>query len=145
MKAADFLEPERLRAFAAVAETGSFTRASERLHLTQPAISVQSAAWKNLFGSAMAPKAFQYFLNGVLEPAEMLTRGREHELPAFLFRTKSGNKAAIESEDLGEYMKSYGNPERMVAGFTYYRAVLQNMEVYRKRRNSPRPRTWKLP
>ena len=37
----DFLEPERLRAFVAVAETRSFTRAAERLRLTQPAISTQ--------------------------------------------------------------------------------------------------------
>ena len=37
----DFLEPHRLRAFVTVAETGSFTRAAERLHLTQPAISTQ--------------------------------------------------------------------------------------------------------
>jgi Bacterial regulatory helix-turn-helix protein, lysR family len=39
--AVNFLEPERLRAFVMVAETGSFTRAAERLHLTQPAISAQ--------------------------------------------------------------------------------------------------------
>jgi DNA-binding transcriptional LysR family regulator len=37
----DFLEPERLRAFLAVAETGSFSRAARRLHLTQSAVSTQ--------------------------------------------------------------------------------------------------------
>ena len=37
----DFLEPERLRAFVAVAETRSFTRAAERLHLAQPSVSTQ--------------------------------------------------------------------------------------------------------
>lgn len=37
----DFLEPERLRAFVAVAETCSFTRAAERLHLSQPSVSTQ--------------------------------------------------------------------------------------------------------
>jgi DNA-binding transcriptional LysR family regulator len=37
----EFLEPERLRAFVAVAETGNFSRAAERLHLTQPTVSIQ--------------------------------------------------------------------------------------------------------
>jgi DNA-binding transcriptional LysR family regulator len=41
MPDADFLEPERLRAFVAVAETGSFSRAAERLRLAQPTISIQ--------------------------------------------------------------------------------------------------------
>ena len=53
MKAADFLEPERLRAFVAVAETGSFTRAAERLHLTQPAISVQIRRLEESVGKAL--------------------------------------------------------------------------------------------
>ena len=37
--AAEEVSLQQLRALAAVAETGSFTRAAERLHLTQPAIS----------------------------------------------------------------------------------------------------------
>ncbi len=37
----DFLEPERLRAFVAVAELKSFSRAAERLHIAQPTVSIQ--------------------------------------------------------------------------------------------------------
>ena len=37
----DFLEPERLRAFVAVAELKSFSRAAERLHWPPPPVSIQ--------------------------------------------------------------------------------------------------------
>jgi DNA-binding transcriptional LysR family regulator len=46
----DFLEPERLRAFVAVAETGNFTRAAERLHLTQPTVSMQVRRFEENIG-----------------------------------------------------------------------------------------------
>jgi DNA-binding transcriptional LysR family regulator len=37
----NFFEPELLRALVVIAETRSFTRAAEQLHLTQPTISTQ--------------------------------------------------------------------------------------------------------
>ena len=46
----DFLEPERLRAFVAVAETSNFTRAAKRLHLTQPAVSIQVRRLEDAIG-----------------------------------------------------------------------------------------------
>jgi DNA-binding transcriptional LysR family regulator len=49
----DFLEPERLRAFVAVAETGNFTRAAERLHLTQPTVSVQVRSLEDSVGRSL--------------------------------------------------------------------------------------------
>jgi molybdenum-dependent DNA-binding transcriptional regulator ModE len=38
-----YMDVDNLRAFAAIAETGSFSAAAERLHLTQPAISKRIA------------------------------------------------------------------------------------------------------
>jgi DNA-binding transcriptional LysR family regulator len=53
MIAHDFLEPERLRAFVAVAETGNFTRAAQRLHLTQPTVSVQVRSLEDSIGRSL--------------------------------------------------------------------------------------------
>lgn len=56
----DFLEPERLRAFVAVAECGNFTRAAERLHLTQPAISMQVRRLEESVGRALFKRNAQF-------------------------------------------------------------------------------------
>ena len=56
----DFLEPQRLRAFVTVAETGSFTRAAERLHLTQPAISTQVRRLEEAVGRALFERNAQF-------------------------------------------------------------------------------------
>ena len=49
----DFLDPGCLRAFVAVAETSSFTRASERLHLTQPTVSLQIRRLEDSVGQTL--------------------------------------------------------------------------------------------
>ena len=56
----DFLEPQRLRAFVTVAETGSFTRAAERLHLTQPAISTQVRRLEESIGRSLFERNAQF-------------------------------------------------------------------------------------
>ena len=60
MMVSDFLEPERLRAFVTVAETGNFTRAAERLHLTQPAITVQVRRLEESVGKALFERNSQF-------------------------------------------------------------------------------------
>jgi DNA-binding transcriptional LysR family regulator len=56
----DFLEPERLRAFVAVAEAGNFTRAAERLHLTQPAVSTQVRRLEEAIGRPLFERNAQF-------------------------------------------------------------------------------------
>jgi DNA-binding transcriptional LysR family regulator len=56
----DFLEPERLRAFVAVAESGNFTRAAERLHLTQPAVSMQVRRLEESIGRSLFERNAQF-------------------------------------------------------------------------------------
>lgn len=83
------------------------------------------------FALANAPKVFQFYLNAVPELPELLTRGREREFLAWLFRTKAADPGAIGPADLDEYVRSYGDPVRMAAGFAYYRAVPASMEQNR--------------
>jgi DNA-binding transcriptional LysR family regulator len=56
----DFLEPERLRAFVAVAEAGNFTRAAERLHLTQPTVSMQVRRLEENIGRPLFERNAQF-------------------------------------------------------------------------------------
>ena len=81
---------------------------------------------------AQAPRAFQYILNGVPGLGEMLTAGHERDLLNFLFRHKLGRQEAINDADVDEYMRTYGDPKRMSAGFEYYRAVPANMDLDEK-------------
>jgi DNA-binding transcriptional LysR family regulator len=60
MMDSDFLEPERLRAFVAVAESGNFTRAAERLHLTQPAVSMQVRRLEESIGRSLFERNAQF-------------------------------------------------------------------------------------
>lgn len=88
---------------------------------------------------AQAPRAFQYFFNGVPGFAEMMTRGRERDYLEYMFRTKVLVQGAIGPADLDEYMRTYGDPARMRAGFMYYRAVPANMEAHAKAPKLPMP------
>ena len=47
------LEPEFLRSFVAIAETGSFTAAARRVHRTQSAVSMQIRRLEELLGAAL--------------------------------------------------------------------------------------------
>jgi DNA-binding transcriptional LysR family regulator len=47
------MDPQQLSAFIAVAETGSFTRAANRLHLTQPAISKRIYLLEGYLGNSL--------------------------------------------------------------------------------------------
>ena len=46
------MDTHNLAAFVQVAETGSFSRAAERLHLTQPAVSKRVAMLEQQLGTA---------------------------------------------------------------------------------------------
>lgn len=70
-----------------------------------------------------APKVFQFFFNSVPDLPERLTSGREHIYLEWLFETKTVVKDAIGPDDLASYVRAYGRPGRMSAGFDYYRTA----------------------
>ncbi len=70
-----------------------------------------------------APKVFQFFFNAVPNLPERLTNGRERVYLDWLFESKTRIAGAIGRNDVDEYMRCYGQPERMSAGYDYYRAV----------------------
>ncbi len=74
-----------------------------------------------------APRVFQFFFNAVPDLPERLTLGRERVYLDWLFETKTRIVGAISSDDVDEYMRCYGQPERMSAGYDYYRAVPQSI------------------
>ncbi len=74
-----------------------------------------------------APRVFQFYFNAVPDLPERLTNGRERVYLDWLFETKTRIAGAIGSGDIDEYMRCYGQPERMSAGYDYYRAVPQSI------------------
>ena len=56
-----------------------------------------------------------------------------------MFSRKSLRKDAIGAADVDEYMRTYGDPRRMQAGFEYYRAVPANMQAHAAAAPLPMP------
>jgi pimeloyl-ACP methyl ester carboxylesterase len=97
----------------------------ERLVLTEAAVPGVTA--EGAFPLAAAPKIFQFYFNAVPDLPELLTDGRERELLAWLFDTKTLVDGAIAASDLDLYVESYRRPGRMSAGFAFYRALLDSI------------------
>lgn len=80
-----------------------------------------------MFAIANAPRVFQFFFNAVPDLPERLTNGRERVYLDWLFETKTRIAGAIGRDDVDEYMRCYGQPARMSAGYDYYRAAPQSI------------------
>ena len=71
---------------------------------------------------------WQFFFNAVPDVPEMLTAGREREYLSWFFRTKAARPNAIPPASIDIYVKDYSEPGGMRAGFSYYRAVFDDID-----------------
>ena len=67
-----------------------------------------------------------------LDLPEALTADREDLYLAWFYRTFAYRPDAITADDLDEYLRTYSQPGAMRAGFSYYRAVPQDIEDNQK-------------
>ena len=72
-------------------------------------------------------KTWHFSFNALPDLPEALVAGREQLYLAWLFKTRSDNKAAIDEAALTEYTRVYSAPGAMGAGFAYYRAIFDSI------------------
>ncbi|MEK8174759.1 hypothetical protein NKH77_54040 [Streptomyces sp. M19] len=65
--------------------------------------------------------------------------GRERVLLEHFFHHDTGSDEAITDEDVDEYLRSYGRPDRLANGFAYYRSVEADTEVISRLGGTPLP------
>ena len=95
------MELYQLRSFVAIAELGQLTRAAEKLHVSQPAVSAQLKALEDKLGLAL----FERTANGMLltapgarllaEAEKVLTAARDMQNVALSFKGELAGKASI--------------------------------------------------
>ena len=97
------MELRILRYFLAVAEEGSFSRAAERLHVSQPALSQQLAAYENEIGSRLFDRTSRHL--------ELTAKGR-----LLLARARDIVELATRTEECLKARESSGLSGTLVIG-----------------------------
>ncbi|WP_222597109.1 alpha/beta fold hydrolase [Chitinophaga pinensis] len=75
-----------------------------------------------VFRPENAQKIWQFYFHAVGDIPELLVAGKERAYLSWYFTNKSFIKAAINEQDLDEYVRAYTGTERLKHGFAYYRA-----------------------
>lgn len=78
---------------------------------------------------ALRGGAWHYGFHIARDFPEMLTKGREREYIAAQIKAWSRNKDAIGDAAISEYAKHYAKPGGMTAGFNYYRALRDDIDI----------------
>ena len=72
-------------------------------------------------------KTWHFSFNALPDLPEALVAGRERLYLAWLFNTRTTNKAAIDDAAIDEYTRVYSAPGAMRSGYAYYRAIFDSI------------------
>jgi pimeloyl-ACP methyl ester carboxylesterase len=101
-----------------------------RLVVMDAALPGISPAWTPSPDSII--KTWHFAFNALPELPELLVAGREDAFLRWLFRHKSHRPSAVAAAVVDEYVRAYTAPERLSAGFAYYRAIFETMAQNRQ-------------
>ena len=76
-------------------------------------------------------KMWHFYFNALSDLPEALVTGRERRYLAWLFNSRSVNKAGIDGDAVTEYTRVYSAPGAMQSGFAYYRAMFESIRQNR--------------
>ena len=114
------MELRILRYFLAVAEEGCFSRAAERLHVSQPALSQQIAAFENEIGARLFERSSRHL---ALTDKGSLLLGHARDLVELARRTEESPKANDADELSGTLVIGAGE----VTAFGYLAEALTTL------------------
>lgn len=73
-------------------------------------------------------KVWHFYFNALPDLPAALTEGRERTYIEYILKTRSQDYAqTFSAQDVEEYVSAYSRPGAMDRGFSYYRAIFQNM------------------
>jgi pimeloyl-ACP methyl ester carboxylesterase len=125
-------------AWIAYAMAADFPRRVARLALLDGAIPGVSPPPSALAPPAVNNRVWHFGFNRLgPDLNEALVRGREDIFFSWQFRTKAGSPDAVPREDVDLYVDAFRDPDRLRAGFDYYRAIDANLAQNALRRAKP--------
>lgn len=76
------------------------------------------------------PRAWHFGFHGAHGLPESLVQGRQEEYFRHFYETLAADKSAITDSDIDRFVEAYSEPERLSAGFGFYRAFAADAEQF---------------
>ena len=90
-------------------------------------------------GPWSGPKPWFYQLHREPGLAETLTAGRERAYLSYFYRVFSADSTTIGQEEIDAYLRTYGSPAGMYAGFAFVRALPADLVANERAARTPSP------